>query len=209
IPARPRGTVVPCRPRSQVMSKFIGAGLAVLLAASLAAAQDSKLYSTPSLPSREVLDRLNLRQAWSVSVPMDGRRDRFASIQINNGQLIAQTRSGTVSAFDAETGKQLWSVVAGKPYDTAFPPTFNSKSVLVVNGIHLAAIDRKTGALQWQHRMLMAISAAPVADEYQIYASGTSGRVAAYQLPSQGAIGSPDPLGVGPRSAPNSSAFTH
>src|SRR5262249_30486779 len=55
--------------------------------------------------------------------------------------------------------------------------------------------------------MLMAISAAPVADEYQIYASGTSGRVAAYQLPSQGAIGSADPLGVGPGSVINSSAF--
>jgi outer membrane protein assembly factor BamB len=189
------------------MSKFIGAGLAILLAATTAAAQDPKLYSTPSLPSREVLDRLNLRMAWSASVPMDGRRDGFASIQFNNGQVIAQTRSGVISAFDAETGKALWSVTAGKAYDTSFPPTFNSKSVLVVNGVHLAAIDRNTGALQWQHRMLIGVSAAPVADEYQIYITAASGRVAAFQLPSPGAVGAADPLGVGPGSVTNSTAL--
>jgi len=189
------------------MSKFIGAGLAVLLAASAATAQDPKLYSTPPLPSREVLDRLNLKMAWSASVPMDGRRDGFASVQLNNGQVIAQSRSGVISAFDAETGKALWTLAPGKAYDTSFPPTFNSKSVLVVNGVHLAAIDRNTGRLQWQHRMLIGVSAAPVADEYQIYISAASGRVAAFQLPSRGAIGNGDALGVGPGSVTNSSAL--
>jgi outer membrane protein assembly factor BamB len=189
------------------MSKFTGAGLAVLLAVSAAAAQDPKLYSNPSLPSPEVLERLNLKMAWHVNVPMDGRRDGFASVQVNNGQLIAQTRSGVISAFDAETGKPLWSITAGKAYDTSYPPTFNSKSVLVVNGVHLASIDRKTGALQWQHRMLMAISAAPVADEYQIYMSGASGRAAAYQLPAPGFVGSGDPLGVGPGTVTRGDAF--
>src|SRR5205085_1355469 len=132
------------------MKPLLGASLLVLLAASGAVAQDAKLYSNPPLPSREVLDRLHLRMAWSVNVPMDGRRDGFISVQLNNGQIVAATRSGVVAIFDAETGRPIWKVVAGKPYDTTFAPTMNSKSVLVVNGIRVLALNRNTGAEQWQ-----------------------------------------------------------
>jgi outer membrane protein assembly factor BamB len=171
------------------MKQLIGAGLFLVLAAGSAAAQESKLYSQPELPSPKVLERLNLRMAWNINVPMDGRRDGFVSIQIHGDQVIASTRAGVVAAYDAETGRQHWKIVVGKPEDATYRPTYNSRSVLVVRGVHLFAIDRKTGRLQWQYRMPFGIASAPVADERQIYLSGINSQVAAFDLPSPGEIG--------------------
>ena len=179
------------------MKQFIGAGLFIVIAASSAAAQESKLYSNPTLPSREVLDRLNMRMAWRANVPMDGRRDGFVSIVSHAGQIIASTRNGVVAAYDSETGREMWKILVGKPEDATYPPTFNSKSVLVVRGVHLFAIDRLNGRLQWQYRLPFGIASAPVADERQIYLSGLNSQVAAYELPLPGTVGAASP------SAPN------
>ena len=173
------------------MKQFIGAGLMILVAVGYAAAQESKLYSNPALPSREVLERLNLRMAWHVNVPMDGRRDRFVSIQLNAGQVVAATRTGVVAAYDAETGREQWKVGVGKPGDATYSPTFNSRSVLVVRGVQLYALDRATGRLQWQYRLPFGIASAPVADERQIYLSGINSQVAAFALPSPGDLATP------------------
>jgi outer membrane protein assembly factor BamB len=173
------------------MKNVLTACSVLLLMASSASAQDRKnLYSTPTPPSREVLERLNMRMAWQIHLPMDGRRDGFISVQMNNGQVIALTRSGIVSAIDAETGRVLWKVLAGKPYDSKYAPTFNSRSVFVVNGVRLLAFDRANGGFLWEYRLPIGISAAPVADEAKIYLSGLTGVVAAYQLPSSSEIDS-------------------
>ena len=129
--------------------------------------------------------------AWHVNVPMDGRRDRFVSIQVNAGQVLAATRSGFVASYDAETGREQWKVGVGKPGDATFSPTFNSRSVLVVRGVQLYALDRATGRLQWQFRLPFGIASAPVADERQIYLSGINSQIAAFALPSPGQIDTP------------------
>jgi outer membrane protein assembly factor BamB len=172
------------------MKQFIGAGLLIVITASSVAAQESKLYSDPGLPSREVLDRLNLRMDWSIHVPMDGRRDGFVSVQFHRGQLIAVTRTGVVAAFDANNGRELWKLVVGKPDENTLKPTYNARSILLVRGVQLYAIDRKTGSLQWQYRMPFGVSTAPVADERQIYLSGINSQVAAFDLPAPGDYGS-------------------
>ena len=89
---------------------FVGAGCVFLLAFTVLASNDPmRVWSQPSPPSQEALDRLNLQSAWAVHVPMDGRRDGFASIQVNGDQLIVQTRSGLITILDAENGgRALW-----------------------------------------------------------------------------------------------------
>jgi outer membrane protein assembly factor BamB len=160
----------------------------VALLATISPAQErEKLFSCPDLPSREVLDRLNLKMAWKHYVPMDGRRDGFASIQIDGNDVIAQTRSGLVTLLDAETGKTRWRTRVGKPYRPTLPLAFNSRSIFVINNAYLYALDRANGNTQWEFYLLIGgISAAPVADETYIFLSTSETRLYAYRLPFLG-----------------------
>ena len=74
----------------------------------LAQSARSQLYSTPLPPPREVLDRLNLQMNWRVYVPMDGRHDGLATVQLHGPDLYVQTRSGMMALLDAETGVTRW-----------------------------------------------------------------------------------------------------
>src|SRR6516162_1662278 len=118
------------------MSRFFWAGLLVVLAMTALCVGDdrTRLYSDPQLPPREALDRLNLKQEWSFYMPMDGRRDGFISVQLLDGLMFVQTRSGTVAAINAETGRMLWHTSFGKAYQAAFPLAINSYGVFTLNG---------------------------------------------------------------------------
>src|SRR5215207_6503072 len=77
-----------------------------------------KLYTTPKLPAREALDRMNLNLAWNTRVTVDGTRDGIFSLQLIPGersQLVAQTYKGGVFLYDAENGDLLWKTYVGEP----------------------------------------------------------------------------------------------
>ncbi len=158
--------------------------------AALTLAEDrSALFSNPVLPSREALDRLNLRQAWFTSFPMDGRRDGFLSTVIHGNQLLVQTRSGVVGAIDLETGRILWRTLPGRPYRTGTGLAVNTASVFVLSGTELYALNRRTGEKQWEFRLPAGISTPPVADDEQIYLCGANSRLYAARLPRYDATG--------------------
>jgi PQQ-like domain len=169
------------------MSKlFAGTGCALLFAAVLAASDDpTRVWSQPAPPSREALDRLNLQQDWAVYVPMDGKRDGFASIQVAGNQLIVQTRSGMISVLDADNGgRARWRARTGRLYQGALPPAFNAKSVLTTDNGNLFALDRETGALQWQHNLSVVLSAPPAVDDTLTYLNTVQARVLTLRLPA-------------------------
>ncbi len=153
-----------------MLKTLAGVGCVFLLAfAALASDDPLRIWSQPSPPSQEALDRLNLQMAWAVHVPMDGRLDGFANIQIVGDQVLVQTRSGLITLLDAEnSGRALWRARPGRAYQAALPPTFNSRAVFTSDSGSLFALDRQTGALQWNHDLKVAFSAPPQADDYQI-----------------------------------------
>jgi len=158
--------------------------------AALATAQDrTELFSNPALPTREALDRLNLTQAWFTSFPMDGRRDGFLSTVIDGGQMLVQTRSGVVGAVDLETGRILWRTLPGRPYRTGDGLAVNTFSVYVMSGTDLYALNRRTGQEQWQFRLPGGMSAAPVADDEQLYLCASNTRLYAARVPKYDATG--------------------
>lgn len=159
------------------------AGFAAVLTATTSAQDRSRQYSVPSLPPRAALDRMNLKQAWFAAVPMDGRRDGFVTIRPDGKQVIVQTRAGLVAALDAETGRLLWQTLPGRPYETGVPLTFNTFSVYLLNSTDLHSLDRRNGSPQWHWRLPAGISAAPVADDEQIYLCGSNARVYAMRVP--------------------------
>ena len=143
----------------------------------------AKLFSQPVPPPRAVLDRLNLRMNYRLYVPMAGRRDGLATVQLHRQDLLVQTRSGLVTLIDAETGAALWRQRVGRAYVAEHALAFNSREVYVVNNVYLYALDRLTGAVNWYHRLPEGVAAAPVADENVIYVPTQTGRLSAYLLP--------------------------
>ena len=165
---------------------FAGAGCALLFAAFLMASDDpTRIWSQPSPPSREALDRLNLQEDWAVYVPMDGRRDGFASIQVVGNQLVIQTRSGMITLLDsANGGRAKWRTRTGRLYQGALPPAINAKSILTTDNGNLYALDRETGILQWEHSLSVVLSAPPAVDDTQTYLNTVQARVLTLHLPS-------------------------
>ncbi|HJT77584.1 MAG TPA: PQQ-binding-like beta-propeller repeat protein [Gemmataceae bacterium] len=158
--------------------------LALVLTATTAMAQDfPRQFSRPAVPPREVLNRLNLTLGWYTYVPTDGRRDSIFSIQLTGDEMLVQTRSGTVTSLDPETGRLRWGPAAvGLPYRHQEALGYNTRLILVTNGTTLYALDRKTGQQQWSYELPAAPIAPVVADDEQIYASLSNGRLHVFRL---------------------------
>src|SRR5262245_1686620 len=167
----------------------------LLLLASLSPAQSerTRLYSTPSVPPPEVLDRLNLREAWATYVPTDDRRDGILSFQLaplwrgnrSSLQLLVQTRSGLVAALDPETGQTLWRTRIGDPYKGTFALGFNNSDVVAERGTKVYAVSRQNGEQRWRMEMAAVSSSAPLVDASFLYLELGTREVAYYGLPRQ------------------------
>jgi outer membrane protein assembly factor BamB len=170
------------------MRCFLGLALTAALAAPARAADENvRIYSNPSPPPREVLDRLNLTQAWRAYVPVEDRRDGLFSVQMDRAgkRLFVQTLSGMVAVYDADTGSSLWRTRVGKPYQGHQPLAFNGRSVFVLSGTSLSALDASSGVTQWVYDVPPGVAAPPAADEELLYLCTGTGHVYAYVLPRQ------------------------
>jgi outer membrane protein assembly factor BamB len=154
------------------------------LAAGVARAEDpTRLYSHPSVPSREVLDRLNLDLAWFTYIPTEDLREGLESVQVVGKDLLVQTRTGQVSMLDAETGRTRWRWrAAGRSLPQS--PSFNRRSVFVANGTRLIDLDRATGEVRWDYDLAGAATAAPLADDDRVYVIIYNKKLVAYELPA-------------------------
>jgi len=169
------------------MTKVVGVTAAWLLVAPGLWAQSlPQIHSRPTVPSAEALARLNLQVGWRVFVPLHGSRDGLFSVQVINGEILVQTRSGGISLIDAASGAPLWRAQVGAPYMVSLPLGYNSRSVFAVNRSYLYAFSRATGQLQWEVALPYSASAAPVADDDQLYLCLANSRLAVYQLPKNG-----------------------
>jgi outer membrane protein assembly factor BamB len=158
-----------------------------LAVAALASDDPARIWSEPAVPAREAMDRLNLEVAWAVTVPMDGKRDSFVSIQTDGGQLLAETRSGMTTLLDVERGgRTLWRGRPGRPYQATLPPALNSRSIFANDSGAVYALDRETGALQWKYELRVALSAPLSADEHQLYVENVEARLIAARIPETG-----------------------
>src|SRR4051794_9077323 len=99
------------------MKKLLGLAVLCGLTAAVAfGAQPMTVWTIPSVPAQESLDRLNLRLAWRTLIPVEGRRDGIATVQNLGDVVIVQTRRGAVSAIDPNTGAVRWRTAVGDPY---------------------------------------------------------------------------------------------
>src|SRR3989442_15151423 len=98
------------------MNKLIAAAALLLVPAAAFAQNPTRVYPSAGLPSREALDRPNLKLAWRPYVPPDHRRDGLYSVQLVDDQVFVQTRSGSVVAIGAHDGVLQWRTNFDVPY---------------------------------------------------------------------------------------------
>lgn len=154
--------------------------------ASVAAAQSttSGVYSTAIPPTKESLERLSLRSEWNVYVPLDGRADGLAEVQIvDAGQMFAQTRGGLLVAIDAVTGAKQWTYRYPRPYSNVYPVGVTDRFVFAVNVSQIFCFHRYTGLLEFQFELPGAASAGPVADNENFYVSIGATKAMCYRYP--------------------------
>jgi outer membrane protein assembly factor BamB len=166
------------------MNHSVRALAVFILTATTATAQDrSNLHTHPSVPDDATLQRFNLKLGWRAYIPMDGPRDRIFTVQNAGDVLLVQTRSGLVSALEAETGHIRWQARFGRPYHVSVPVGFNDQEVLIVSDRTLYVLDRVTGELRWDFDMPTTPTTAAVADNSQWFLSVPGGVVSAYAIP--------------------------
>jgi outer membrane protein assembly factor BamB len=192
------------------MKRYAGALSAVLVAAAVVAGQENlaRLYSHPLTPPDEALERLHLKLAWRTYIPTDGRRDGLLSVQILGDQILVQTRSGLLAALNPADGSAQWRASIGLPYRALAPAAINASSFFVYNGVRLYGLDRKTGRFQWEMSPPNGPSAAPVANDKQLFLTLNTGLLDVYGLPPvsqpRTPIAPPEPASGNPSAEPMS-----
>ena len=180
------------------MKKLLAVFVALVLATGGLTPADVRIFTRPLPPSRDVLQRLGLTQAWTLRIPVLGQRDGLFSVQLLPAkagmQLAVQTYSGAVILLDAETGDTLWRTTVGKPFVEGQPVSFNSSSIFTTRQDNLYILNRANGRqrvwtlgkiTEWVNygfTLQHAPSAKPVADEENIFFC-LENRVTAYEIP--------------------------
>jgi len=162
----------------------VSVALIVLIAPSVTFAQTPRTYARVTQPEREQLEKLNLKIDWVVNIPVGGKRDGLAEIQlIDETQMFVQTRGGSLIAVDAVTGRQQWTFRYPFEYPSIFPVAVNSKFVFALNVARLFVFNRLTGAIEMEYNLPAAPSTGPTVDFEHLYIAYTSKSVQCFALP--------------------------
>ena len=102
--------------------------MAVICAVTPAIAQ---LKGDPALPTHQQLSRLGLERAWWAQSILNPHRDKVRHVSIDEDMVYVQATSGVTTAFDAETGQQLWAIQLGRFDQPSFPAISNEDLALI------------------------------------------------------------------------------
>lgn len=103
--------------------------------------------------------------------------------------VFAQTDYAMVHAFDAESGRLLWSAQLGERTGFARGVAANSYAVFVTNANIVHALDKKTGRPIWKQNLNTIPTSSPACDENLALVGLTSGMVVGFNLKTRDAKG--------------------
>lgn len=161
--------------------------VACLLVAGLGPAAGAQmLYSTRPLPTRAALGRLGLERFWFGAVPLRPGLEQVIHLSMAEDLLFVQTSDAVLHAFEAETGRLLWTSSLGSLTGQAQDVAVNSKFVFASNAGQLQCLDRRTGKHVWTELLPASAASATTATEDEVMLGLTSGQVIAYGLEYKG-----------------------
>ncbi len=117
-----------------------------------------------------------LTQVWTAMIAGASSRARLASAPVvSNGRLYVIDTQARVSAFDANTGAQIWSTMLdvkgdGRPSLFGGGVSADGDFVYATNGVgDVAAIKADTGAVVWKKRPAGPLRGAPTLSNGNVY----------------------------------------
>src|SRR3954447_20788260 len=84
----------------------------ILTALASAPARAQAPFPHDIVPTRTALARLGLERQWMGVIPLTGD-ERVLLVSLSKDMLFAQTNKANFHAYDAETGRPLWSAKLG------------------------------------------------------------------------------------------------
>jgi len=151
----------------------------VLLAGVPARAQIP--FARDLVPTRTSLARLGLERQWMGVVPLVND-ERLTSVSMAEDLIFAQTNKANFHAFNAESGKLLWSARLGIQTARARPASVNSFAVFLTNMSVLYALDRNTGRTIWSHDLGTLPSSPTACDEERVMVGLNNGKIYGFDL---------------------------
>ena len=159
------------------------AGLTLILGCLTAGPVGAQTGSpTRGIPTSAVLSRYGLEVAWTGQAVINPGRDKVSHVVMDEELVFVQGTNGVITAFDSETGRQHWSVRVGRYDEPNFPAVTNEEVCLVVSGLYMYGLDKRTGDILWRLRLPSVPSTGPAADETQVYLGMLDGSVYAFSL---------------------------
>ncbi|HEV3164794.1 MAG TPA: PQQ-binding-like beta-propeller repeat protein [Isosphaeraceae bacterium] len=168
--------------------RFLLAGVLVVLAATATQAQVP--FSRELMPTQAVLAdgkpltplaRVGLERSWFTAVPLFNQ-ERLLLVSMAGNLIFAQTSESFLHAYEAESGRYLWTSHIGASALSALPVSLNSKQVFVTSGQTLTALNRHNGQTMWTIKLESMPSSATAADEERVTVGTITGKVATYYL---------------------------
>lgn len=153
-----------------------------LLSAFVLSAGLSPAFADDVLHTQRELSRVNLQRSWSGRAILNPRRDKVRHLVADEQVVFVQATSGVVTAFSAENGQRLWSLLVGLPDQESYPITTNDDIALYASGMHLYAINKFTGDVLWELLMPHHPSTMVTADDDYVYAGMVDGSVYSFDL---------------------------
>jgi outer membrane protein assembly factor BamB len=98
----------------------------------------------------------------------------FSALTYGDGRVYVLNVDGVLTAFDAATGSQVFSVQLPGQYDFTSPPTFRAGVVYTGgagSGGTLYAVDAATGAVRWTQPVMNGDSSSPAVTATGVYVS--------------------------------------
>jgi len=134
-------------------------------AVGAAVGQQATTFARAIPPSKDALERLNLKADWSFYAPVSGQSDGLAKVQIlDEFQIAVQTKAGLLCLVDQSTGRLLWKYKYPAKFSSGFGVGVNEKFLFAVNVAKLYCFHRYTGVMEFEFDLPEAPSASPVAD---------------------------------------------
>jgi outer membrane protein assembly factor BamB len=160
--------------------------LSTILAGGSARAQMP--FPVDLVPTRTALERLGLERHWFAVIPLV-ETERLMKITLAGDMMFAQTDYAFTHAFDAETGRLLWSAQLGERTGFARGVAANSAEVFVTNANYFHALDKKTGRPIWRHNLGTVPTSSPACDDDKAMVGLTSGMIVTMRLRNTDAKG--------------------
>lgn len=130
----------------------------------------------------DIDESLNVKRIWSAKLGGESEHLRLALRPAGDGNRIyAASHDGKVTAFDPETGKQLWRTNLDVNL-SAGPGVGEGRVAVVAEDGHAIVLDAETGAEQWRASVAAESLARPLVKDKLVIVQTIDNRLQALSL---------------------------